>query len=98
MKRTTLALAVALAAAAGILVSGGLASSQGPASEQLFGALSGAKEIGPDGKKGAGDPDGSGGATGTIKNDAGPSSTLCVGLVFQGLGTPTAAHIHRGNA
>ena len=98
MKRTTLALAVAIAAAAGILVSGGLATSQGPATEQLFGALSGANEIGPDGKKRAGDPDGNGGATGTIKNDAGANSTLCVGLVFKGLGTPTASHIHRGNA
>src|ERR671917_1353266 len=98
MKRTTLALAVAIVAAAGVLVSGGLATSQGPATEQLFGALSGAKEIGPDGKKFAGDPDGSGGATGTIKDEPGSSSTLCVGLVFKRLGTPAAAHIHRGNA
>ena len=98
MKRTTLALAVALAAAAGVLVSGGLATSQGPATEQLFGALSGAKEIGPDGKKRAGDPDGSGGATGTIADKPGATSDLCVGIVFKKIGTPVAAHIHRGNA
>jgi hypothetical protein len=98
MKRTTLALAVAIAAAAGVLISGGLATSQGPATEQLFGALSGANEIGPDGKKRAGDPDGSGGATGTIDPQPGPNDTLCVGLVFKNLGTPAAAHIHRGGA
>jgi hypothetical protein len=98
MKRTTLALAVAIVAAAGVLVSGGLATSQGPATEQLFGALSGTNEIGPDGKKRAGDPDGSGGATGTIEDKLGASSDLCVGLTFKNLGTPVAAHIHRGNA
>src|SRR5918998_4230964 len=96
MKRTTLALAVAIAAAAGVLVSGGLATSQGPATEQLFGALSGANEIGPDGKKRAGDPDGNGGATGTIDDQAGPNATLCVGLVFKNIDPPVAAHIHRG--
>ena len=98
MKRTTLALAVAALAAAGVLVSGGLATSQGPETEQLFGALSGANEIGPDGKKRAGDPDGSGGATGTIHDQPGDTSDLCIGLVFKNLGTPVAAHIHRGKA
>src|SRR5688500_1550193 len=98
MKRTTLALAVAIVAAAGVLVSGGLATSQGPATEQLFGALSGTNEIGPDGKKRAGDPNGTGGATGTIKDQPGENSDLCVGLVFKDLGAPAAAHIHRGKA
>ena len=97
MKRTTFALAVALLAAASVLVAAGAATSKGPKSETLFGALSGANEIGPNGKKGAGDPDGSGGATGTIRDQTGPNSTLCVGIVFENLGTPTAAHIHRGD-
>ena len=96
MRRTTLAFAVAIVAAAGVLAATGLATGEGPKTEQLFGALSGAKEVGPDGKKGAGDPDGTGAATGTIDDQVGPNSELCVGLVFQEIGTPTAAHIHRG--
>jgi hypothetical protein len=98
MKRTTLALAVAALATAGVLLSSGLATSRGPETQQLFGALSGANEIGPDGKKHAGDPNGSGGATGTIADQPGDMSELCVGIVFKGLSTPVASHIHRGNA
>lgn len=98
MKRTTLALAVALVAAVGVFAFSGLASSAGSGTKQLQGTLSGKKEIGPDGKKGAGDLNGSGAAAGTIKDQAGENSDLCVGLVFQGIGTPAAAHIHRGNA
>ena len=98
MKRITLALAVAVMAAAGVLALGGMATSKPATGKQLYGALSGAKEIGPDGKKRAGDPDGTGGATGIIKDQAGANSDLCVGLVFKGLDAPAAAHIHRGKA
>ncbi|HEX2085818.1 MAG TPA: CHRD domain-containing protein [Solirubrobacteraceae bacterium] len=96
MKRTTIALTVALLAAVGIVTSVVIAAAPPPDNEQLFGALSGANEVGPDGKKNAGDPDGSGGATGTIDDQPGPNSELCVGLVFKNIGTPTASHIHRG--
>lgn len=41
---------------------------------------------------GAGDPDGVGSATVTIISE----TRLCVGLVVDNIGTPTAAHIHLG--
>ena len=96
MKRTTLALSVALVAAVSVFAFSGLATGAGSGTKQLLGALSGAKEVGPDGKKRAGDLDASGAAAGTIKDKAGGNSDLCVGLVFQGLGTLVASHIHRG--
>jgi hypothetical protein len=59
----------------------------------LFAVLTGRAEINPTtGKKGAGDPDGFGSANVlTAKTD-----TVCFGISVTGVGTPTAAHIHRG--
>ncbi|MBA3328570.1 MAG: CHRD domain-containing protein [Solirubrobacterales bacterium] len=57
----------------------------------LLGVLNGRNEIGPDGRKGAGDPDGQGTASAVIDGDQ-----LCFGLTVKNLGAPAAAHIHRG--
>ena len=57
----------------------------------LFGVLSGKNEIGQDGKKGAGDPDGRGSATAIVDGNQ-----LCYGLTVKNIRTPQAAHIHRG--
>ncbi len=57
----------------------------------LFARLNGRNEIGPDGRRGAGDPDGRGGFTALVANDQ-----LCFGLTVDNLDAPVAAHIHRG--
>lgn len=57
----------------------------------LFALLKGRNEIGADGRRGAGDPDGRGGFTALIANDQ-----VCFGLTVDNIATPTAAHIHRG--
>jgi hypothetical protein len=59
----------------------------------LVGVLSGENEVGPDGKKGAGDPDGLGSATAIIDAD---TNELCFGLTAKNVDQPVAAHIHRG--
>ena len=57
----------------------------------LFARLNGRNEIGPDGRRGAGDPDGRGGFTALIADDE-----VCFGLTVDDIDTPAAAHIHRG--
>jgi CHRD domain len=57
----------------------------------LFARLKGRSEIGPNGRKGAGDPDGRGGFTALIAGDQ-----VCFGVTVDNIATPTAAHIHRG--
>jgi hypothetical protein len=57
----------------------------------LFALLRGRNEIGPDGRRGAGDPDGRGGFTALVANNQ-----VCFGLTVDNLDPPVAAHIHRG--
>jgi CHRD domain len=57
----------------------------------LFARLNGRNEIGQDGRRGAGDPDGRGGFTALVANDQ-----VCFGLTVDNLDAPVAAHIHRG--
>jgi CHRD domain-containing protein len=59
----------------------------------LFAVLNGRNELNATTlKRGAGDPDGFGSANVlTAKSD-----TVCFGISVTGIGTPTAAHIHRG--
>jgi hypothetical protein len=59
----------------------------------LFASLDGTSEIGTDGKKGAGDPDGWGGAVVTVKGDQ-----VCFGLTVNSIGSPVAAHIHEAKS
>lgn len=87
-------LAVALATGIiGAMGGAAISATGAPAAkdEVLFGVLNGKNEIGPDGKKGAGDPDGSGSATATV--DGGK---LCFGLTSKNIASTTGAHIHRG--
>lgn len=63
-----------------------------PAPKVLFEAvLNGQNEVDANRKKRAGDPDGQGLAAITVKG-----SSVCFGIVTQGIGTVTAAHIHSG--
>ncbi len=57
----------------------------------LFGVLDGKNEIGPDGRRRAGDLDGKGSATAIIDE-----GRLCFGLTSKNIATTTGAHIHRG--
>jgi hypothetical protein len=57
----------------------------------LFARLKGRNEIGPNGRRGAGDLDGRGGFTALIAGDE-----LCFGLTVDNIASPTGAHIHRG--
>jgi hypothetical protein len=58
----------------------------------LFAELSGRNEISmTTGERGAGDPDGFGSASFTFDGDQ-----LCFGITVGNLGTPGAAHIHKG--
>jgi hypothetical protein len=67
------------------------AKQAGKTERVLFARLKGRSEIGPDGRKGAGDPDGRGGFTALIAADQ-----VCFGLTVDNIATPVAAHIHRG--
>ena len=60
-------------------------------SRALFAVLSGRNEIGPDGRRGAGDPDGRGSFTAIVDGNE-----LCFGITVTNLDTPAAAHIHVG--
>jgi CHRD domain len=65
---------------------------KGSQDKNLFAVLRGANEISPTtGKRGAGDPDGRGGATITIDGTA-----ICWGITVTNLSQPIAAHIHKG--
>lgn len=91
-----LAIVVAAAAVAAVLALGtGLASGHGHGGSQdknLFAVLRGANEISPTtGHRGAGDPDGRGGATITIDG-----TSVCWGITVTNLSQPVAAHIHKG--
>jgi hypothetical protein len=57
----------------------------------LFAVLSGRKEVGTNGRRGAGDPDGRGSFTATIDG-----TQLCFGITVTNIDTPNAAHIHKG--
>jgi len=63
----------------------------GKAGNALFAELSGRNEIGPNGERGVGDPDGFGSASVTF--DGGQ---VCFGITVANIAAPNAAHIHRG--
>lgn len=92
MRHRRLAIAPTLAAV-GVLAVAGLAGAHSDRSgDPLFAVLDGGYEISPEGKAGAGDPDGFGSATVLV---AGPRK-LCYGLTVAGVDKPVAAHIHVG--
>jgi hypothetical protein len=60
-------------------------------SRALFAVLKGRNEIGTNGRRGAGDPDGRGSFTATVDGNQ-----LCFGITVTNLDQPVAAHIHQG--
>lgn len=90
--RVRLLVVVAAAAACALGVIGLAFAKSDSHHSTLFAALSGRNELNATTlKKGAGDPDGSGGAVVTIDG-----TTLCYGITVKNLDQPVAAHIHRG--
>jgi hypothetical protein len=88
--RFLLVAAVAAACALGVI---GLAFAKGGSDHSTwFAALNGRNELNATTlHKGAGDPDGSGGAVVTIDG-----TTLCFGITVKNIDQPVAAHIHSG--
>jgi hypothetical protein len=91
MRRTTIAAAAALAAIGGGAGAAGALGQGGGSDRVLTGVLKGANEIGENGERGAGDPNGLGGATGIVAG-----RRLCFAFTVRGIDSPVAAHIHRG--
>ena len=83
--------AVALASEKPADVQGHRGNHGGQESRALFAVLSGRNEIGPNGRRGAGDPDGRGSFTAIVDG-----TKLCFGITVTNLDTPGAAHIHVG--
>ena len=93
-RRVIAAFATGALAALGVGVAIGAQSetSQGGGADfTRFAALSGANEIGSDGRRGAGDNNGRGSFSAVLDGN-----TLCFGLTVANVGDPVAAHIHRG--
>lgn len=88
---------IALALAAGVLVTTGLSTSAAAPREPLykpaFASLLGANEIGDDGRRNAGDDDGEG----SFALSAG-ATNICYGYVVKAIDQPTVAHIHKAKA
>jgi CHRD domain len=79
---------------AGVVVSNeSLATGNSSTIPPLFAVLLGGNEVSATGDANAGDPDGRGSATVIIDG-----TTLCFGILVDGIDTPTAAHIHRNVA
>ena len=94
-RRSITAAALVLAAAFALVSVGAYAHDHPPAGKTLFFAkLTGANEV-VGNHSNQGDPDGLGGATVQIDDDA---TTVCFGITVDNLDTPTAAHIHQGPA
>ncbi len=62
-----------------------------PKNTTFFATLLGRNEIGPNGKRRAGDLDGQGGAT-VLTTE----TQLCFAVAVRGVSTPSAMHVHRG--
>jgi hypothetical protein len=102
MRRSTIALLAGLAVGGlggtALIGTAGGGTTATPAGGVLsaatfFSNLNGAKEIGPNGQRNAGDPNGAG-AFSAFR----VGNRLCYGIQVGFLSRPTAAHIHRGTA
>jgi hypothetical protein len=92
MRFRSLAVLAALAAVCALGAVGVAFGDGGSDRSTLFAALSGDNELDPTLlRKGAGDPDGSGGSALTFDG-----TELCYGITVKNIDTPVAAHIHRG--
>ena len=97
--RSIAVVSAAAALAAGVLVTGATAAGDHATSDAkssqrenraLFAVLTGRKEVGPDNRRGAGDPDGRGSFTAIVDD-----GQLCFGITVKDVDQPVAAHIHR---
>jgi hypothetical protein len=94
MPRRRLAVLAVLATAGlalGAAVAPGKSGTTGNDRKALFADMLGKKEVGTDGKRGAGDPDGFGSFTAIAVG-----GKLCFGMTVRGIDAPVAAHVHQG--
>jgi CHRD domain len=91
MKMRWLAPAAAIGAACTVAVTAALGQGSDPGT--LHATLLGSKEVSSDGAKGAGDPDGRGGATAVLDG-----RQVCIAVAVKNIARPVQAHIHRGGA
>jgi hypothetical protein len=89
----TALLAFGAAGALGATMLIGSAGGQGSTQKAVFAQLSGAKEIGTNGQRGAGDSNGRGSFTAIVSG-----RRLCYGITVAGIRTPAAAHVHKARA
>jgi CHRD domain len=90
------AISIAAAAAISLVLLVGVVGAWAQGSTQpkaLYAVLTGENELSPTGERGAGDPDGRG-LFGAVLH----GNKLCYALAVAKIGTPTLAHIHRGDA
>ena len=93
MSKRRIALAGAVAAVAALVVVVSVVSAGSRADRgAVFAVMTGKKEVGPTGKKGAGDKDGRGSFAATLDG-----RELCYGITVTNIATPGAAHIHKGS-
>ncbi len=90
MRRTQLAFGIVAVALVALAVTGPVGA-QGGGDKALFAVLTGAKEISPNGDRGAGDRNGRGSFSATLDG-----RLLCYGIQVKNVDDPAAAHIHRG--
>jgi hypothetical protein len=88
-------LALAIAAPVALVASGFTVAGaqEGPLYKPAFASMLGANEIGPDGEKNAGDPDGEGSFA-----FSGAETSFCYAYVVKAIDTPVGAHIHKAKA
>lgn len=92
MKFRWLSLAATLGAAGALIVSGVVSAGPSAGDGALFAVLKGKKEVGPDGRKGAGDLNGRGSFSAVLDGNE-----LCYGIAVKNISAPNAAHIHKGS-
>jgi hypothetical protein len=91
MSRRPIALVAVLGVAGAALAAQAAPGQNSTDRKALSAVMTGKKEVGTDGKKGAGDPDGFGSFTAMAAG-----SKLCFGMTVRGIDAPVAAHIHKG--
>jgi hypothetical protein len=92
-RRVLIALALAVPITLTIGFSTNAAQAQGPRYKPAFASLLGANEVGANGHRNAGDPDGEG----SFGLSAG-STNICYAYVVKAIDQPTAAHIYKAKA
>jgi len=91
-RRLSAATALAVVGALAVALAATAIGQSDRSNRVLFAVMTGNKEIGPNGEKKAGDLNGRGSFSATVKGDR-----VCWGMTVKGIAAPIAAHIHEGS-